>query len=133
MPRIMFIAALVAALGACTTPTEKDDGLGYQGYNKEGEAVGETLTRLKSDPSVQVRTDRGWTIVTSESGRIIWSFTPVDHPAHPSFVKREVIEKDGAIYIDTSARCGAEKSVCDKLVQDFIDLNNKIRESMSTN
>lgn len=133
MPRILFMAALVAALSACTTATGKDDGLGYQGYSKEGEAVGETLTRLKSDPNVKVRTDRGWTIVTSESGRIIWSFTPVDHPAHPAYVKREVIEKDGTIYIDTSARCGAEKSVCDKLVQDFIDLNNKVRENMSTN
>ncbi len=131
--RITFIAVLSIALIGCTTSVSKDDGLGYQGYSKDGEAVGEMLGRLKSNPNMKVRMDRGWTIVTSDSGHTLWSFTPEGHPAHPSYVKREVIEKDGSIYIDTSARCGAEKSVCDKLVQDFIDLNNKVLENMGQN
>ena len=132
MQRIAFVAALVVALGACTTLPSKDDGLGYQGYSSESEAVGEMLRRLKSDPNMKVRMDRGWTIVSSDSGRTLWSFTPEDHPAHPSYVKREVIEKNGAIYIDTSARCGSGKLVCDKLVRDFIDLNNKVRVNIGT-
>lgn len=129
MSKFLIIAFLTFLMGACAS-IEKSE-MGYEGYKRSVETVEETLVRLRKDPFISVRKDRGWTIATKEAGGVVWSFTPLEHPAHPSFVKREVIEKDGSIYIDTSARCGAQKHVCDKLVQDFIQLNNKVRESMS--
>ena len=63
--------------------------------------------------------------------RALYSFTPESHPAHPSYVKREVVEKDGSIYMETSARCGAEKAACDPLIRDFIGLNNKVKTSVN--
>ncbi len=129
MSKFIVLVFISVFLGACAS--DPKDELGYDGFNRGGETVEETLSRLREDPSVSIRNERGWTVATKESGRIIWSFTPTEHPAHPSFVKREVIEKDGSIYIDTSARCGAQKSVCDQLVQDFVELNNNVRKQMS--
>lgn len=31
---------------------------------------------------------------------------------------------------DTTASCGAEKSVCDQLVRDFVELNNRVSEQV---
>lgn len=126
---VPIISILLFGCGA-TSPMKED--LGYQGQNKEGLAVSQLLEKLKSDPNVQVREERGWQIAEVKSERALYSFTPTNHPAHPSYVKREVVEKDGSIYLETTARCGAEKSVCDQLVRDFIELNNKVKSSIGS-
>ncbi|ABD81087.1 hypothetical protein [Saccharophagus degradans] len=128
----IIILLFTTALFGCGASSPVKEGLGYEGQNSEGLAVSELLVKLKSDPNVQVRVDRGWQIAEVKSERALYSFTPETHPAHPSYVKREVIEKGGSIFIETSARCGAEKTVCDQLVRDFIELNNKVKESIGS-
>ena len=131
MKNIIILAISVIMFGCgATSPTKED--LGYQGQNREGLAVSELLEQLKSSPDVQVRTERGWEVAEVKSERALYSFTPEIHPAHPSYVKREVVEKDGSIYIEITASCGAEKSVCDQLIRDFIELNNKVKENMGS-
>lgn len=105
------------------------DDLGYAGHNKEGQSVGEKLSELKGDKFFNVYEQGGWTIATSQDG-VMYSFTPTNHPAHPAYVERRVIERDGAIYIDMSARCGASKAACDDLVRSFQELNKKIIQNM---
>ena len=105
--------------------------MGYHGFNDDRAAVAKTLSKLKSDPAVTIRMERGWTIATSTESKAMWSFTPLDHPAHLAFIKREVLERAGTIYLDTSARCSAEKAVCNQLVSDFIGLNETIGTQIS--
>lgn len=128
MYRSLLICMISLTVNTLAIAADKENDLGYRGQNNDGTTVEETLESLKADSSMSVRMDRGWTIVTTESGQIIWSFTPETHPAHPSYVKREVVERDGRVYIQTGAKCGAEKSACDQLVQDFIDLNKRVQE-----
>ncbi len=131
MKTFIIILAGIFILHVQASNSGESDDLGYQGYKDDGSSVEETLSELKDNPEIQVRNSSGWTIATKEGGRIIWSFTPNSHPAHPSYVRREVLERDGSVYIDTKARCSASKNICDRLVQDFIDLNNKIMEKMN--
>ena len=126
---LVLIAHLI--ITAYADDLDRSKKLGYQGFNAEGDSVEKTLAKLKDDPEVNIRVSEGWTIATKESGRVIWSFTPINHPANPSFVKREIVERDGSIFIDTSASCSSTKEICDKLVQDFVDLNNKILENIN--
>ncbi len=130
MKKLLFLVVSIALAGCNASAPVKED-LGYQGKSSKGVTVGELLSQLRSNPDVQVRVDRGWQIAEVKSERALYSFTPETHPAHPSYVKREVVEKDGAIYIETSAQCSAEKSVCDQLIRDFIELNNKVKSSVS--
>lgn len=94
--------------------------------------VAEAMSALRSKPGVEVRVEAGWTIVSdkNDGGRDLWSFTPEGHPAHPSAVKRSVIENDGSVWIDMSVLCQAQKGPCDALVLEFKALNDRIRESM---
>ena len=93
--------------------------------------MAETLERLRNDSSITIRVQDGWTIASSDSLRTVWSFTPPDHPAHPSYVERTVVERNGSLLMRTNAKCGAEKSACDQLVQDFIELNDRVREMVT--
>jgi hypothetical protein len=92
--------------------------------------VAEALEALRSRPDVRISQQGGWTII-SEPASTVWSFTPPEHPAHPSAVKRSIFLRDGSTYIDMKVRCEASKAACDKLVADFQLLNQRMAESMA--
>lgn len=70
-------------------------------------------------------------MATDENGNhVLWSFTPEGHAAHPAAVKRTVLEKDGAVFIDMKVLCFGTQAACDKLVEEFKQLNERIKESM---
>ena len=94
--------------------------------------VEEALTALRARSDVTITGQGGWTIVSDESGLTIWSFTPADHPAHPAYVERRMIQKDGAWYVRMNVQCGASKKACDKLVEEFRALNEQIREELNS-
>lgn len=96
-------------------------------------SVAEALAALKAKPGTEVRIERGWTIVAdreSASERTLWAFTPPEHLAHPAAVKRIVVERDGAIYLDMKVLCQAKKKACDQLVREFQALNDGVRQQL---
>jgi hypothetical protein len=121
IPALLSIASL-----AHTVAAQQESTIGYA-------SVSEALEALQSDPAAEISVQGGWTIVgTKEDGNyVLWSFTPSGHPAHPSAVKREIMEENGAIYISMSALCQAEKPDCDALIQEFEDLNDQMKKAVS--
>ncbi|MAM88031.1 MAG: molecular chaperone DnaJ [unclassified Hahellaceae] len=126
MLRISTVLVILILVG-CTSSQVDREPLGYEGRDSPEDSVEELFSELQSNPEVTIKTEGGWRVADVPSERALYSFTPESHPAHPSFVKREVVEKNGSINIRTSVKCGAEKSACDQLVRDFIELNNKVR------
>jgi len=106
-----------------SAPTQSESPIGYPTVAAALEAL-----RARSDANVSVQ--GGWTIVNVGSERSIWSFTPPEHPAHPAAIKRTLVLRDGAAFIDMRALCQADKAACDKLIEEFNQLNARIRESM---
>jgi hypothetical protein len=92
--------------------------------------VADALAALRSRPSVQISLQGGWTIVMEPASSTVWSFTPPEHPAHPSAVKRSVVSRGGSTYIDMKVLCEASKTACDKLVADFEQLNQRMTGSV---
>ncbi len=105
----------------------------------EGTAIGyptyeAALEALKKRNDTKVTVKLGWTIVKQRGENnflVLWSFTPKGHYAHPAAVKRTV-ERDssGNVYIQMAAICGAAKSSCDKLMQQFRQLNQNIKNDL---
>jgi len=102
-------------------PETPNSSLGYA-------SVAEALAALKTKPGVEIRVENGWTI--AGDGMTLWSFTPEGHPAHPSAVKREVVERDGRTVIEMAVLCQSTKEPCDQLVRDFSKLNDNIRAQL---
>jgi len=87
--------------------------------------VAEAIAALRGRPDVQISQQGGWTIVIDPSHKAVWSFTPSDHPAYPSAVKRSVVARDGVTYMDMKVLCESNKANCDRLVSDFQQLNQR--------
>lgn len=133
MRKVLFLVALSAALCSpyaqpqeprvpAAPETAEKKGIGYP-------TVSAALEALRTRTDVAISSHGGWTIVTDSGRRTFWSFTPPGHPAHPAAVKRTVVEKDGAIFIEMGALCQSERVACDKLISEFQALSDMIREA----
>ncbi len=119
---LTFILAIIS-MQAMGQQADNPRGIGYS-------SVAAALEALKARNDVKVNVQGGWTIINDPSTNSLWSFTPPDHPAHPAAVKRSTIEKNGSVFLDMQALCQADKTACDKLITEFENLNDKIREDM---
>ena len=123
-------------VGCKSTSTSSEvDGLGYQGFKHSDSSTPKAiqlLNELKNNPNAVFSENNGWVIVNVKSAdeMSLYSFTPESHSAYPSIVKREVLQDNDAVYIDTSVTCGSAKEICDQLVKDFLDLNNNVQQQM---
>lgn len=104
---------------------QEADGIGYP-------TVGAAFDALKARSDVDITVQEGWTIINERSANTIWSFSPPGHPAHPSVVKRALVVKDGAISINMQVKCGADKASCDRLVDQFKELNEKVKQDVAS-
>lgn len=118
--------ALVALLVTTLSFADQADsfGIGYPSYEAALEA-------LRADPAVNVGEDQGWIVAENNTEKALWSFSPEGHPAHPAVFKRNVITDSGKVYIEMQVLCGGPKEQCDQLVQEFVQLNEAITESMN--
>ncbi|MDH3633444.1 MAG: hypothetical protein OES20_01950 [Gammaproteobacteria bacterium] len=92
--------------------------------------IEEAFNMLKADPGAGMKEHEGWTIFNQKGdGKyILWSFTPADHPAHPSVIRREVVKKEGEIFIKMDALCDSNQLDCDLLIDQFKKINERIRQ-----
>ena|GEM_PF-1999519 len=118
--KILKVAILIIMVSS-TSALYAGEELGYKGKTfPKGKSIAKLLIELNENPDVNIRKNKGWTIASSEKLRTIWSFVPKDHEAYPSYVKREMVERDATFSFETTAESGAGKQIRDKLVQDFI-------------
>jgi hypothetical protein len=119
------IVGVLTAMPCRSAESALNTGVGYK-------TVNEALAALKASPGANITVTKpdGWIIANEREKDTQWSFTPEGHYAHPSVVKR-IIKQDGrGVYIEMSALCEGTKSNCDKLLAEFEQLNERIRESV---
>ena len=119
-----LLLTLAATIISFVAFAQERHGVGYP-------TVAAALAALKARSDVNISVQGGWTIVDDKPTNTVWSFTPSNHPAHPAVVKRTVVSRDGTVGIDMTALCQASKAVCDKLMEEFKELNARMSQSMS--
>lgn len=122
----LFILALLTlfyfpALGA--QQVAESSPIGYA-------TIEEAFNALKADPAAGMKEHEGWTVFNQkgEGKYVLWSFTPLDHPAHPTAIRREVVKKEGEIFIKMDALCNSNQLDCDLLIEQFKNINERIKQ-----
>jgi len=103
----------------------EESAIGYANVHEAYEA-------LDANPSAKLTEYEGWNIfnIKQDGKYILWSFTPENHSAHPSAIRREVVSKGGEVYISMSALCHADQWSCDQLIDEFKLINENIKKRM---
>ena len=119
----LFLVALLYLPVAAAQQVAEPSPIGYA-------TIEEAFNALKADPAVGMQEYEGWTIFNQKGdGKyILWSFTPDDHPAHPSVIRREIVKKDDQILIKMDALCNSNQLDCDLLIDQFKKINERISQ-----
>ncbi len=129
MPRYLAaLLILIAGLSQASEPPipeSQKSSIGYQ-------TVSEALAALRADGSISESEQGGWLIFADTAHNTLWSFTPSTHPAHPSAVRREAVEKNGSVYMEMSVLCQADKAPCDQLVRDYQQHNEQMSQAIKS-
>ena len=94
-------------------------------------SVEAALLDFRSRKDVEISVQAGWTTVIEPAAMRIWTFTPTGHPAHPTVVRRTVAKEGTKVFVELQAVCEAEKSACDKIVAEFVQLNEQARDAIA--
>ena len=89
------------------------------------EKVANAFESVRNDPNMKVQFENGWLIASKDNGRLIFSFPPQDHPAYPSYIRRELIKRNKSLSVDLRAACGVDKFLCDQLLSEFVRKGTK--------
>src|SRR3989338_1247682 len=118
---MLFVCGLVVSTIVLAQPEDEvsaskpASGIGYP----TGSAA---LEALKARSDVSISEEGGWTIVVEEPD-IVWAFTPPDHPANPTVVRREIkMRPTFGPVVEMTSLCQAAQEQCDKLLGEFQNL-----------
>ncbi|MFT5115672.1 MAG: hypothetical protein ACI8P9_005025 [Parasphingorhabdus sp.] len=92
--------------------------------------IDDAFDALSADENATKTEYEGWIIFNQKSAGkyILWSFTSEEHGAYPSVVRRDIISKDGKLYIGMNALCYADVFDCNELIDQFKTINENIRK-----
>jgi len=123
---LLFWQPQLFAQETVSTGTIGDSPIGYA-------TIQEAFDALVADPTAIQNEYEGWTSFNQKSdGRyIIWSFTADDHPVHPSVVRREVVKKDGEVFIAMAVLCHSSRFDCDQLIEQFQQINENLKRKLA--
>ncbi len=95
--------------------------------------VQEAFEALSADPDATQNEYEGWTIFQQKrDGKyVIWSFTPEEHPVHPSLVRREVVKNGAEVNITMGVLCHSSRFVCDQFIEQFNLINQNLKRKLA--
>ncbi len=123
----LVLGGLSAAASAQLPPLQEQAGSTI-GYASPAEALRALSKRLE----VSITTQGGWIIADDKASHALWSFTPADNPASPAVVKRQITVEGSKLLVKMDVLCGGTKVACDKLVRDFQQLNDALKQKAAT-
>ncbi len=132
-PHQLLAIALIAASAHAQEPIEESPGAATSlGYATVAEAL--TSLKAKSGVSVSVSKPDGWTIIAEPAPvNAVWSFAPEGHYAYPAVVRRAVeSDSTGHVSMHMTALCEAAKEPCDRLMREFQQLNDQVRQRVQS-
>lgn len=111
-----FTAAAAAQMPALSQHSTLKTGNSIQ---IEFATVTHAMDALRARENVRVSKEYGWTIMQDRDAGAVWSFTPEKHPAHPTMVKRTLIDHGRAVEIVMDGQCEADYEACEKVMAEM--------------
>lgn len=71
-------------------------------------------------------------LFTDESTSTFYAFTLEDHPAHPAWITRKLVEQDGAINMQQIGYFAGDEQAFADLFDDYLALFNQVRSDIAT-
>lgn len=107
-------------------PESQENAIGYASPE-------DALKALQAKPGVNIREENDWFVIDDASEKTLWSIAMPRHAVYPTAVKRTLVQEKEKERIDIRMQvlCGADKALCDDLVEQFRKVNAGLAESLN--
>jgi hypothetical protein len=123
---ISFIVATASAIALSATAALGQELCGRP--QEQPQALFDRLT--KTEKLKEDFRDKSYVAVNDKAKNTVWTFTVAGHPAHPSVVCRRPVQDGAEMRLQMNVHCGASESECQKLVQAFQELNQRMIQEL---
>jgi len=122
MKKIQIISALLILYSPVLIANKNASPIQYS-------SVENALNKLKNKSSANTSYQAGWTIISlvENGNHVIWFFSPKKHTAYPAVIKKSIVAKGNGIETKIVTLCEAPKPDCDKLIEQFKNINNEYK------
>src|SRR5262245_55651597 len=95
------------------------------------EQLGPLFERLsKTEKLPEIHRDKAYIALHDKARDTTWTFTVAGHPAHPSAVCRRAVQDGDRLRIEMGISCGASEAECEKLVDAFEQMNQRMIQDL---
>lgn len=84
---------------------------------------------LEARDDIEDMEEEGWTLFEDTENGVVWHFTPSNHTAHPTAIKRIIVKRPGKDDIEMYVRCEAPRFACQELQAKLQYQNAKLTDS----
>ena len=74
--------------------------------------------------------DKSYVAISDKAKNTVWTFTAPGHPAHPTVVCRRPVQDGAEMRLQMNVQCNAPEAECQKLVQAFQELNQRMIQEL---
>jgi hypothetical protein len=87
--------------------------------------------RLAFEPTAEVLRDEKVIVFSDMRTRTFYVFTTKDHPAHPAWITRQMVEEDGQVRVRQIGFFAGPERAFAKMFQDYQQRNNKLMDDVA--
>ena len=119
---ILFLSIFIISLNASSYE--------YTGVTKDG--IDSVYKEAMSKPGIVVIEEHDYKKITVASERITYFFTLPAHPAHPAVVIQEVVQENGAIYLQAKGITAGDRKIFEQWLRNFEQMHSRVRKQMKS-
>jgi hypothetical protein len=136
MLRPMLRRALaVSSLLACLAPAAAPRAQEFQPYPTPRITVEQWTSYLATvrsnlEQSAEILADKHVVLFFDPSTRTHYIFTTKDHPAHPAWITRRIVEEDGQVHVRQVGYFAGREEPFAQLFREYQRMNEELRENV---
>ncbi|WP_444907872.1 hypothetical protein ACJJIR_07565 [Microbulbifer sp. SSSA008] len=100
----------------------------YIGVTQDG--IDSAYKEAMSKPGISITEEYSYKKIAVPSERTTYYFTLPEHPAHPAVVIQEVIEENGAIYLQATGITAGDRDIFEQWLRNFEQMHERVRKQM---
>jgi hypothetical protein len=127
----MKTVALLAAL-TLAAPAHAQE---WQPYPQPKITVEQWKAYLESvreyhEASAEIYEDKGIVVFSNPDTRTFYIFTTKDHPAHPAWISRQLVEEGGQVHVRQIGYYAGKEEPFDKLFREYLQRNEELKKEV---
>jgi hypothetical protein len=89
-----------------------------------------TEVRSRHEASAEIYKDKNVVVFSDPTTRTFYIFTTKDHPAHPAWITRQVVEQGGKVSVRQIGYFAGAQEPFDRLFSEYLQLNEQLKHEV---